>query len=95
MNHYIRRYSLLIARLLFEMSADCIIISCGTVIAGCFNFSRVMFSYGASLLYLINLVLLLFEIVKGITNVESKDEPQNYVSIDENNEEGKHILEMM
>ena len=77
------------------MSTDCIIISCGTVIAGCFKFSRVMFSYGASLLYLINLVLQQFEIVKGITDVESKDEPQTDVSTDENNEEGKHILEMM
>ena len=38
MNHYIRRHSLLIARLLFEMLVDNIIISCGTVIAGCFKF---------------------------------------------------------
>ena len=38
MNHYIRRYSLLFAWLLFEMSANCIIISCGTVITGCFKF---------------------------------------------------------
>ena len=54
-----------------------------------------MFSYGASLLYLIDLVLQRFDIVNGITDVESKDEPQNDASIDANNEEGKQILEMM
>ena len=54
-----------------------------------------MFSYGASLLYLIDLVLQRFDVVNGITDVESKDEPQNDVSNDENNEEGKQILEMM
>ena len=77
------------------MSADCIIISCGTVIAGWFKSSRVLFSYGANLLYLIDLVLELFEIVNGITDVESKDEPQNDASTDENNEEGKQILDRM
>ena len=54
-----------------------------------------MFSDGASLLYLIDLVLQWFDLVNGITDVESKDEPQNDASTNENNEEGKHILEMM
>ena len=65
------------------------------LIVGCFKFSRVTFSYGASLLYLIDLLLQRFDVVNGITDVESKDEPQNDASTDENNEEGKHIQEMM
>ena len=54
-----------------------------------------MFSNGESLLYLIDLVLQRFDIVNSITNVESKDQPQNDASTNGNNEEDKHILERM